>query len=41
MRCKLEIPLFFNRAVTRTNILFKEKEKQIRGEGKETSDQVE
>lgn len=40
MRGKLEIPLLFNRAVTRTNILSKEQEKKIRGDRKVTSDQV-
>lgn len=34
MRGKLEIPLLFNRAVTRTNILSKEEEKK-RGGGQE------
>lgn len=39
-RYKLEIPLLFNRAVTTTNILFKEEdEKKGEEKGKEASDQ--
>lgn len=40
MRDKLEIPLLFNRAVTRTNILSKKEDKKNKGERKEASDQV-
>lgn len=38
MRDKLEIPLLFNRAVTRTNILSKKEDKKNKGERKEASD---
>lgn len=42
MRYKLEIHLLFSRAVTTTDILFKEEDKKKGGreKGKEASDQV-